>query len=159
MKLAPLSPQVDMFNPPTAVGQSLVLEIKHIAVPPNRTRKDQARKTSRPIAPNYHVPSFKNSKMLIAKTPQGRPLEKPFLTTKPEFQEWMEKAVDSLESQCLSMCQTGSDGIQQVRSKLFAMLSLLPADDSVNDLVEGSWKVQLVPPGQEGALITLTRLS
>jgi hypothetical protein len=148
-----------MFSSPTAVGQSLVLELLRIPVPPNKSRKDQKRKTSRPLAPNYHIPSFKNSKMLVSKTPQGRPLENPFLATKREFQEWMEKAVQSIESQLLSACQTGSDATPQVLSKLSAMLSLLPADDSVNDLVEGSWTVQFVPPGQEGAVVTLTRLS
>jgi hypothetical protein len=38
------------------------------------------------------------------------------------------------------------------------MLSRLPADDSVNDLPEGSWKVVRVAPGEEGAVITIQRL-
>jgi len=109
-------------------------------------------------APNFHIPSFKNSKRWITKLPNGRPLKRPLLITSPEFQEWMEKAIQSLESQLLIMCQTGSDGTQRVRSKLFAMLSRLPEDDSVNDLVSGSWTVVRVAPGEEGCRIEITRL-
>lgn len=156
MKPEPLSPQVDMFNPPTEVGQSLVLHIKGIAIEPSKMRQ-KSRKTAAP--PNYHIPSFKNSKRWVTKLPSGKPMDRPFLISSPEFQRWKEKAVQLLESTLLSKCQTGCDGIQQVRSRLFAILSLLPADDSVNDLTEGSWRVQLVPPGEEGAEITLTRLS
>jgi hypothetical protein len=43
-------------------------------------------------------------------------------------------------------------------SKLLWILSRLPADDSVNDLPEGSWKVIRVPPDEEGAIITIERL-
>ncbi len=76
----------------------------------------------------------------------------------PEFQEWKEKAVQSLESQLLFLCQTEGDATQPVRSKLFAMLSRLPEDDSVNDLPEGSWKVVRVQPGEEGCEIRIERL-
>lgn len=158
MKPEPLSPQADMFNPPTAVGRSLVLEIKGIAVPPNKTRKDHARTTNRPLAPNYHIPSKKNCKTWLTKLPNGKPLKRPLLITKPEYQEWTEKVIQNLESTLLSECQTGSDATPQVRSKLFAILSLLFADDSVNDLKAGSWTVEMVPPGQEGCLVTITRL-
>lgn len=148
-----------MFSVKTELSPGpLVLELRGIEVPANKSRKDKLRTTDRPLAPNYHVPSFKNSKVLVAKDRNGRPLSTPFLITKPELARWMEMAVQSLESQLLSKCQIGSDGTQQVRSKLFAILSLLPEDDSVNDLVEGSWKVLLVPPGEEGALITIERL-
>lgn len=146
--------QKDMFAAPSAGFIPLVLEIRGIIVPPGRDAKNQ-----NPEVPNCHIPSKKNSKMLITKTPHGKLLEKPFLITKPEYQEWTEKAVQHLELQLLSACATGSGEIQQVRSKQFAILSRLPADDSVNDLTEGSWKVELVKPGDEGALIEITRLS
>jgi hypothetical protein len=154
----PALPQADLFASQTeATASPLVLELHHIPAP--RTFAQKKRKSTKPLPPNYHIPSFKNAKHWITKLPNGKPLQRPFLITSPEFQKWMEKAVQSLESQLLSMCQTGGDETQLVRSKLFAMLSQLPADDSVNDLVEGSWKVVRVPPGEEGCVITITRLS
>lgn len=150
--------QKDMFAPPVDGLTPLVLYVKKVQVPPNKSRKDQLRKTDRVIAPNYHIPSFKNSKMLVVKDFQGRPLRIPFLTTKPEFRQWMNKAVLVIESQLLSMCPIESGETLQGHSKLYAMLSRLPADDSVNDLLEGSWKVEMVSPGEEGAKIVIERL-
>lgn len=153
-----------MFSPKTATGATpLVLELRGIQVPPTKARKDAVRKTDKPLPPNCHVPSFKNSKMLITKVPQGkgrpmRLLEKPFLITKPEFQQWMEKAIQSLISQLLSMSRTVQGETQSERSKLFAMLSCMPADDSVNDLPVGSWKVMRCQPGEEGARIEIRRI-
>jgi hypothetical protein len=155
MSTTPHSSQKDMFAPPTVLGQKLVLEIKGIAIEPSKMRLKE-RKTIAP--PNYHIPSFKNSKRWVTKLPNGRPMNRPLLISSPEFQVWKEKVIQSLCSQLLCGCQTGSDETPQVRSKLFAILSQLPADDSVNDLTSGSWKVEIVPPGQEGALIEITRL-
>ena len=159
MNSTPQCSQKDLFSNPTAVGRSLVLDLRGIPVPPNKSRKDKLRTTTRELAVNCHIPSFKNSKMLITKSPQGKPLSNPFLTTKPEFQQWMEAAVRRIESTLLSMCQTGFDATPLVHSRLFAMLSLLPADDSVNDLTDGSWKVEMCEPEKEGATVTLTRLT
>lgn len=157
MKPKQPSSERDLFGTePSGLGP-LLLEIRGIAVPQNKSRKDQVASKTSP--PNYHVPSFKNSKMLVAKGPNGRPLERPFLITKPEFAKWMDLAMQSFESQLLSKCQTGSDGIPAVRSKLFSMLSLLPADDSVNDLKELILTVERVNPGEEGATITIERLT
>lgn len=144
--------QTDLFAIRPVGSSRLVLVVKGIPVPQEKGSKPMPH-------PNCHIPSKKNNKMWLLKTPQGKPLRRPLLITKPEYQEWTEKAVRSLESQLLSMCQTGSDGTQQVHSKLFAILSLLPADDSVNDLVEGSWKVDhSAKPGEEGATIVIERL-
>lgn len=159
MNSTPQCSQKVLFALPTEVIQSpLVLELRGISVPPNKSRKDQVRKTDRIIPPNCHIPSFKNSKVVISKGPHGRPLERPFLITKPELAKWMEKAVRHLESTLLYMCQTESDVIPPERSTLSAMLSRLPEDDSVNDLTQGSWSVEMCEPGREGATITLTRL-
>jgi len=136
-----------------------VLEIKGIAVPANKSRRDQQRKTNRPIPPNYHVPSFKNSKMLVTKGPKGQPLREPFLTTKPELARWMKLAVQSFESQLLSKCQTGFDATPLVLSRLSSIVSSLPEDDSVNDLRELHLTVVRVPPGEEGATIVIERLT
>lgn len=131
-----------------------MLTLGKIQAPRTIEQKKRA-KAGNPPEPNYHIPSFKNAKVWITSLPNGKPLKKPFLITSPEFQRWMEKAADSLESQLLSKCQTGSDGTPQVRSKLFAMCLSLPADDSVRDLPEGQWKVVHVPPGEEGAVIVI----
>lgn len=158
----PVSPQKDLFAVPTAaIGNRLVLELKGIPAPHSlrdQSVKHRLRHQSVKHRLHYHIPSFKNSKRWITKLPNGKPLKRPLLITSPEFQVWMAKAVQSLESQLLSKCQTGDDATPQVRSKLFAMLSLLPEDDSVNDLREGSWKVVRVPPGEEGASILIERL-
>lgn len=133
----------------------LILELRGIQVPISAKR----RKKPGPLPPpNYHIPSKKNNKMLITKDPRGRPLKKPMLITKPEYLEWTEKAIASLESQLLSKCLTTGEGIQQALSKLSAILSSLPVDDSVNDLPNGSWSVQFVKPGEEGATIKIERL-
>lgn len=146
-----------MFEIPPAVGP-LRLELFGIQVPPTKKAREKAKEEGRTIKPNYHVPSFKNSKMLVAKDPKGRPLREPFLATKPEYQQWMEKAIQSLESQLLSIARTASGGIRLELSKLFAIVSLLPADDSVNDLPKGEWEVLPCQPGKEGAVIKIERL-
>lgn len=154
------SAQKDFFSVPTAglkLGP-LFLYLKRIPAP-RRMGKEDRKGKPRSKVENFHVPSFKNSKVLITKDPRGFPLKRPMLITAPEYQRWMRQAVENLESQLLSMCQTGTDGIQRVHSKLFAMCSRLPADDSCNDLVEISIKVVRVPPGEEGAEISLERLN
>lgn len=154
MNSTPQCSQRDMFGTPKDGFTPLTFEIKGIEVPRGKDAKPPSPNTP----PNCHVPSKKNNKMWITKA-HGRPLKRPFLITKPEYQEWTEKALQRLESILLSKCQTASDGIQQVQSRLCAILSLLPADDSVKDLTEGSWKVQFVNPGEEGAEVTITRLT
>lgn len=148
------SEQRDMFSLPLGTN-ALELFLKRIPAP----RRLSKVKPEHPRPPHYHIPSFKNSKRWITKLPNGKPLKRPLLITSPEFQQWKEKAAQSLESQLLSTCQTGSDATQQVRSRLFAILSLLPVDDSVTDLPEGSWKVEKVPAGEEGCKIVIERLS
>lgn len=148
--------QKDMFAPPKAGESPVVLYLKRIPAP--RNLKQKPKTEAEKLPENFHIPSFKNAKRWITKLPNGKPLKRPFLITSPEFQAWMEIAVQSLESQLLSMCRTGSEGIPPEPLKLFAMLSRLPADDSVNDLREGSWRVERVPPGEEGCRIEIERL-
>jgi len=129
----------------------LVLTLIGIPVPPSKKRKTPQK------FPNCHIPSIKNCKMWIT-TVRGRPLKRPMLISKPEYQEWREKAVAALESQLLSACLITGEGTQQALSRLSVICSQLPADDSVSDLPQGSWTVELVSPGNEGAIITLERL-
>ncbi len=129
----------------------LVLELIGIPVPPSKKRKTPQK------FPNCHIPSKKNNKLMMTQL-HGRPLKRPMMITKPEYQEWTERAVHHLESQLLSKCLTTGDATPQALSKLSVILSQLPADDSVSDLPQGSWTVELVAPGKEGAIITLERL-
>ena len=140
--------QPEMFPP----APPLILEIKGIPLPVSKDRKTPL------LVPNCHIPSIKNCKMWITKTPQGRPLKRPLLISKPAYQEWREKAIRALESDLLSRCRITGEETHKALSRLCAILSQLPADDSVNDLPQGSWTVELVPPGQEGAVIEITRL-
>lgn len=151
--------QKDMFAIPKQGDGTLplVLELKRIPAP--RSLAQKAKKDLVKPKDNFHIPSFKNSKRWITKLPNGKPLKRPFLITSPGFQQWREKAVKSLESQLLSMCRIGGDGTPLERSKLFATLSQLPVDDSVNDLPEGSWKVIRVPPGEEGCRIVIEKIT
>src|SRR5438445_259170 len=127
--------QRDIFETASAGFTPIVLELIGIPVPPGHKAKNQ-----NPDVPNCHVPSKKNNKTWLTKLPNGKPLNRPLLITKPEYQQWTEKAIARLESILLSACQTADGGIQQVQSKLYAILSQLPADDSVRELTEGSWK-------------------
>lgn len=148
--------QKDLFSPPMDASGTGPIILLLLGIPAPRVMKDKqpAKRTQ-----NFHIPSFKNSKRWITKLPNGKPLRRPLLITSPEFQEWMKKAVLSLEYQLLYLCRTESGGTRLEPSKLFAMLSRLPADDSVNDLREGSWTVVRVPEGKEGAIIKIERLS
>lgn len=157
MKSTTVSSQKDMFAVPTAGSMRVVLRLRKIPAPRSLAQKREH--PEKELPDNFHIPSFKNSKRWITKLPNGKPLKRPLLITSPEFQEWMEKAVQSLESQLLSLCRTGPEGTPLERSKLFAMLSQLPADDSVNDLREGCWKVVRVQPGEEGCEIVIERLT
>jgi len=149
--------QAPLFQ--TSKEPPLTLKLIGIPMPTKRSRSDQQRTTSRPLPPNCHIPSLKNTKMWITKLPNGKPLKRPILITKPEHQEWKELAIQNLLSQLCSECQTGCDATPAVRSKLFAILSRLPEDDSVNDLREIHLRVEHVEPGQEGAVIEITRLN
>lgn len=150
------SEQKDLFAVQMAGGipRRVVLELKKIQVPQTLAQKKAGRDPER----NFHVPSFKNSKLWLTKLPNGKPLARPMLITNPAFQQWMDRAALSLESQLISLSQTIGDATQPAPSKLFAMCSLLPADDSCTDLPEGGWKVKRVPPGEEGAEIILEML-
>jgi hypothetical protein len=92
-----------------------------------------------------HVPSFKNSKMIA----RGR------LITAPEKQEWMEKCIQSFESQLTSLCQMAATATQTEPSLPSWIASSVPADDSLKHIAEETVRPVLVPKGQEGAIIKI----
>jgi len=150
-----LPAQKALFPPVTEPSPTkLTLYLKRLQAP-----RVQGREGAAPPKQNFHIPSFKNSKRWITKDPRGNPLKRPFLITSPEFQQWMEKAVASLESQLLCMCQTTSGETQPGQWKLSQILLCMPPDDSVRELVDGRWTVEKVAPGEEGAKIVVERIS
>lgn len=103
------------------------------------------------------VPSFKNSKMLITKSPQGRPLQRPMLITKPEFQELMEQITESFRSQLLSAIQTGSGEILTAQQRRSLIALCVPDDDCWTRIIDLRI-VSALDAENPGATITLQRL-
>ena len=95
-----------------------------------------------------HVPSMKNSKMLT----RGK------LITKPEYQKWMERCIQSFESELRYLCRTKRDVTETEPPQLCSIASLNQFDDSVHWIPEIDIRVQTVPKGEDGAIITLEQL-
>lgn len=104
------------------------------------------------------IPSFKNNKMMITKGPSGKPLERPLLITKPEFQQAMKKITDAIVSQCLSAFQIADVRICQESSIRSSIAWSLPADDCWEKIPEIIIRGELCEVGQEGATILIERL-
>lgn len=97
-----------------------------------------------------HVPSFKNSKLLLAQ--QKR------LITKPEYQRWMEAVIRSFESQLRSALAMNETGTMTALTRLLRIASSLPLDDSRKWITEHCVKTRLVSNGEEGADILIERI-
>lgn len=98
-----------------------------------------------------HVPSMKNCKMMT----RGK------LITKPERQEWMKQAIQSLQFQLRSAFQTIGDGTMTERQQrcLIALREHSTTfDDSRQWIPEHHVKTQLVAAGQEGCDIFIELL-
>lgn len=96
-----------------------------------------------------HCPSFKNSKVLA----RGR------MFTKPEYQEWMEKAILAMAYQLRSIAQTSATGTltePQLRSWI---ASSLPLDDSRHWIPKLTVEAVDCEKGMEGADIVIEILS
>ncbi|MDQ5979492.1 MAG: hypothetical protein QG602_2466 [Verrucomicrobiota bacterium] len=97
-----------------------------------------------------HVPSFKNAKMILWR--QRR------IMTKPEYQVWMERVVESFVSQLRSELATRGIATTTGLSALSQIASLLPLDDSRKWIPAHCVSTQLVSKGNEGADITIERI-
>jgi hypothetical protein len=105
-----------------------------------------------------HIPSFKNHKMLVTKGPHGRPLRRPLLITKPEFQKRMSEIEDSFVLQLLSAFQT-AEGQTLTGSSLRCAIALsVPEDDCWTQVPEIQIRGELCSPGSEGATIKIERI-
>ena len=104
------------------------------------------------------IPSFKNAKMVITKSPYGQLLKRPLVITKPEYQTVMQMMVDSFVSQLRSVFQT-TTGQTLAGSSIRSWIALsMPLDDCWEKIPEIKIKCELCEPGNEGATITVERL-
>lgn len=104
------------------------------------------------------IPSMKNNKMLITRNPRGKPLDRPLLITKPEYQKRMAEITESFVLQLLSAFQTESGETLTGCSLRSAIASFMPADDAWTHIPEIHLKAELCEPGQEGAVLVIERL-
>lgn len=94
------------------------------------------------------VPAKKNSKMLT----RGR------LITKPEYQEWISRCVQSFESQLTCSTLTNAVETETEPQRRSRIASSLPADDCWTEMEWGHIRGSLCHKGQEGAVITIERI-
>lgn len=104
------------------------------------------------------IPSFKNSKMMITKTPQGVPLKEPILITDPDLQKRMKRITASFVSQLLSAFRTDTGETLTGCSLRSAIAYSMPDDDCWTRIPEIRIRAELCAPGNEGATILLERL-
>ena len=95
------------------------------------------------------VPGIKNSKLLC----RGR------LVTKPEYQKWMKRAIQAIESQLLSGTPTSDAATWTTQQRLSWIVSNMPWDDSWTWIPEITVRATKVPRGQEGATITIEKVT
>ena len=97
-----------------------------------------------------HVPAFKNKKIIVGGGKR--------LITAPKAQRWMASATKDLYSQLKSLYQTKDDATSTVPWQHSAMSSW-PSDDNWKELPQITVQVRTVPKGDEGAIITLEKIS
>lgn len=95
-----------------------------------------------------HVPAFKNKKIICGKR----------LITAPKARQWMELATKDMLSQLKSLFQTEGDATSTEPWQQSAMSSW-PQDDNWQQIPLIQVKVRTVKKGDEGAIVTLTKIS
>lgn len=103
-------------------------------------------------------PSFKNSKMIITKNPRGKPLPRPMLITKPEYQQALKAITESFVLQLLSACQTAGGATLTGSSLRSAIAWSTPEDDSLTHIQEETVRAEMCEPGNEGCEVILERM-
>jgi hypothetical protein len=101
------------------------------------------------------VPNFKNSKMIITKSPKGKLLDRPLIITKPEYQKVMAAMIDSFAAQLLSVFQTRGGGTLTAQQRRSLIALSMPSDDCWTQMPDTRVTAQLCEPGQEGVSITV----
>ena len=95
-----------------------------------------------------HVPAFKNKKIICGKR----------LITAPKARQWMDLATKDMFSQLKSLYQTDTGATSTGPWQRSAMSSW-PSDDNWKQMPMITVKVRVVEKGEEGAIVTLTKIS
>ena len=101
-----------------------------------------------PIRGIGHVPAFKNKKIIAGKR----------LITAPKARKWMELATKDILSQLKYLYQTG-EGATSTELWQQSAIASWPLDDNWQQIPMITVKVRRVRKGEEGAIITLTKIS
>ncbi|HYE29944.1 MAG TPA: hypothetical protein VEH27_00820 [Methylomirabilota bacterium] len=103
------------------------------------------------------VPSFKNSKQIRKKRDGTR-----FIASADRNKDWMQRCIRLIGSQLISATQTTAPGTSTAHSAQSSTVSSplpLGFDDSRQWIPEIIIRSRQVPKGQEGATLTIERLS
>lgn len=107
-------------------------------------------KISIPVQVETHIPSFKNCKRIYGKR----------LVTEKKVKERFNRIIRVIEYHLSSLFLTGGDVTRTGESLPSWIASSMPLDDSLDWIPESNgWKVRRVPKGEEGAIITIERIS
>ena len=125
--------------------------------PPDLSKSGRETGGSRPIVLTLrglgHVPSFKNQKRAILDSQSGQMRT----VTEKKTAAWMKMATAHFVFQLLSKYATGGDGTVTAHS-LQSLIASLPPDDAWQFVPQISITAIKVPPGEEGAEITITKI-
>jgi len=95
-----------------------------------------------------HVPSFKNCKRVVRNR----------LITRPDVKKWMERCIQSFESQLFCESQTTELVTLTGPQAPYSIASCIPLDDSRQWIPELHVLCQEVNKGEEGATIIIEQL-
>jgi len=98
-----------------------------------------------------HVPSFKNAKRVVLNSQT----KKPFLATRKDVKEWMNRCIQSFESQLFCDTLTTADATLMGPRLPSLTALLLPLDDSRQWVPELTVRSVDVDAGDEGAEIII----
>lgn len=101
-----------------------------------------------------HVPSFKNCKRVV----HNRTTKKPFLATKPEVKGWMQRCIQSFESQLFCATLTADAGTLTAARPRSLIVSSRPLDDSRQWISQLTVLAEDVDAGNEGATIIIEEI-
>lgn len=102
-----------------------------------------------------HPPSFKNNKRSVIRNGKAFPV------TDKKTKKWMDRCIQSFESQLFCAYQTEGAGMQMGHCRQFLTALLRQSkdfDDNIDWIPEIHVTVERVKPGEEGAHITLDEL-
>lgn len=106
-------------------------------------------KISLAVRQQGHVPSFKNKK---------RSSRKGHIYTEPKTKKWMDQCIHNFVSQLFIASRITEGGTLTVPPPRSLIASSLPLDDSRQWIPELHSLCEIVPKGEEGAIILIEKL-